>query len=138
MFKYCLDQIIRRCIPEYDQSNVISFCHGHACRDHFSAKKTVAKILQCGFYWPTLFRDTHAHCISCEHCQKLGSISRRNMMPLNPILIVEIFAVWGIDFMGPFPNSFGFLYILVAVDYVFKWVKELHARPMTIELWSNF
>jgi hypothetical protein len=26
------------------------------------------------------------------------------MMPLNPILIVEIFDVWGIDFMGPFPN----------------------------------
>jgi hypothetical protein len=45
------------------------------------------------------------------------------MMPLNPILIVEIFDVWGIDFMGPFPNSFGYLYILVAVDYVSKWVE---------------
>jgi hypothetical protein len=44
-------------------------------------------------------------------------------MPLNPILIVEIFDVWGIDFMGPFPNSFGYLYILVAVDYVSKWVE---------------
>jgi hypothetical protein len=38
-------------------------------------------------------------------------------MPLNPILIVEIFDMWGIDLKGPFPNSFGFLYILVAVDY---------------------
>jgi transposase InsO family protein len=45
------------------------------------------------------------------------------MMPLDPILIVEIFDVWGIDFMGPFLNSFGFLYILVAVDYVSKWVE---------------
>ena len=44
----------------------------------------------------------------------------KNMMPLNPILVVEIFNVWGIDFMGPFQNSFGFLYILVAVDYVSK------------------
>jgi len=51
LFKYCLDQIIRRCIPEHDQSNVISFCHDHACGDHFSAKKTATKILQCGFYW---------------------------------------------------------------------------------------
>jgi len=42
------------------------------------------------------------------------------MMHLNPILIVEIFDVWGIDFMGPFPNSFGYLYILVVVDYVSK------------------
>jgi hypothetical protein len=97
LFKYCPDQIIRRCIPEHDQSNVISFCHDHACGGHFSAKKTAANILQCGFYWPTLFRDAHTYCTSCEHCQKLGSISRRNMMPLNPILIVKIFYVWGID-----------------------------------------
>ena len=40
-------------------------------------------------------------------------------MPLNLILIIEIFDCWGIDFMGPFP-PFGFLYILVAVDYVSK------------------
>lgn len=39
-------------------------------------------------------------------------------MPLNNILIVELFDVWGIDFMGPFPLSFSNQYILVAVDYV--------------------
>jgi hypothetical protein len=50
------------------------------------------------------------------------------MMPLNPILIVEIFDIWGIDFMGPFPNSFGFLYILVAVDYVSKWVEAVTCK----------
>jgi hypothetical protein len=41
-------------------------------------------------------------------------------MPLNPTLVVEIFDVKGIDFLGPFPNSFGFLYILVAMDYMSK------------------
>jgi hypothetical protein len=128
LFKYCPDQIIRRCIPKHDQSNVISFCHDHACGGHFSAKKTAAKILQCGFYWPTLFKNAHTYCTSCEHCQKLGSISRRNMMPLNPILIVEIFHVWGIDFMGPFPNSYGNLYILVAVDYMSKWVEAIACK----------
>jgi hypothetical protein len=70
-----------------------------------------------------MFRDAHTYCTSCEHCQKLGSISKRNMTPLNPILIIEIFDVWGIDFMGHFPNSFGYLYILVAMDYVSKWVE---------------
>ncbi|KAM7514627.1 hypothetical protein LguiA_004210 [Lonicera macranthoides] len=53
----------------------------------------------------------------------LGGITRRSMMPLNPILILEIFDCWGIDFMGPFLPSFGNLYILVAVDYVSKWVE---------------
>ena len=41
-------------------------------------------------------------------------------MQLNNILEVEIFNVWGIDFMGPFPPSFGNLCILLAVDYVSK------------------
>jgi hypothetical protein len=50
LFKYYPDQFIKRCIPEHDQSNVISFCHDHACGAHFSVKKTAAKILQCGFY----------------------------------------------------------------------------------------
>ena len=58
----------------------------------------------------------------------MGNISRRHEMPLSNILEVELFDVWGIDFMGPFPPSFGNLYILVAVDYVSKWV-EVAAFP---------
>jgi hypothetical protein len=38
---------------------------------------------------------------------------------------VEIFDVWGIDFMGPFPTSEQCEYILVAVDYMSKWVEAL-------------
>ena len=44
-------------------------------------------------------------------------------MPLQGILVVQLFDVWGIDFMGPFPTSFGNLYILLAADYVSKWVE---------------
>ena len=50
------------------------------------------------------------------------------MMPLSPIMIVEIFDVWGIKFMGPFPPSFGSVCILVAVDYVSKWMEAQATR----------
>ena len=50
------------------------------------------------------------------------------MMPLNPILVIELFDVWGIDFMGPFPTSLGYIYILVGVDYVSKWVEAVPCR----------
>ncbi|XP_061351130.1 uncharacterized protein LOC133296198 [Gastrolobium bilobum] len=64
-----------------------------------------------------------------EHLLQLqGSISRRHEMPRHPILLCEIFDVWGIDFMGPFPVSFGFTYILIAVDYVSKWVEAKATR----------
>ena len=64
----------------------------------------------------------------CDKCQRLGKISCRHMMPLNPILVVDLFDVWGIDFMGPFPSSLGYLYILVGVDYVSKWVEAVPCR----------
>ena len=53
----------------------------------------------------------------------MGNLSRRNEMPLQGILVVQIFDVWGIDFIGPFPSSFGNMYILLVVDYVSKWVE---------------
>jgi hypothetical protein len=58
----------------------------------------------------------------------MGSISKRNEMPMQPILVVDIFYVWGIDFMGPFLNSCGNLYILVAVDYVSKWIEAITTK----------
>uniref|UniRef100_A0A2N9GY26 Integrase catalytic domain-containing protein n=1 Tax=Fagus sylvatica TaxID=28930 RepID=A0A2N9GY26_FAGSY len=128
LFKYCPDQILRRCIPDNETFSVIKFCHTEACGGHFSVKKTTAKILQCGFYWPTMFKDTHNFCKRCLECQKLGRVTRRNMMPMSPILEIEVFDCWGIDFMGPFPQSFGNLYILLAVDYVSKWVEAIACK----------
>ena len=46
-------------------------------------------------------------------------------MPWNNILEVELFDVWGIDFMGPFPSSLGHSYILLAVEYVSKWIEAV-------------
>ncbi|GJV70919.1 reverse transcriptase domain-containing protein [Tanacetum coccineum] len=52
----------------------------------------------------------------------------RDEMSQNAIQVCEIFDVWGIDFMGPFPSSRGNKYILVAIDYLSKWV-EAKALP---------
>jgi hypothetical protein len=68
LFKCCPDQIIRICIPESDQKNILSFSHDHACGGYFSSKKTATKILQSGFYWPSIFRDAHAYCSAYERC----------------------------------------------------------------------
>ncbi|XP_019173871.1 PREDICTED: uncharacterized protein LOC109169443 [Ipomoea nil] len=102
--------------------------HTLNCGGHFSGKKTASKVLQSGFYWPTLFKDAYEFCAKCDKCQRTGNISKRHEMPLSNILVVDLFDVWGIDFMGPFPTSFGYNYILVAVDYVSKWVEAVATR----------
>ena len=91
LFKYCPDQLMRRCASNDDQIWVLTFCHSEACGGHFSAIKTADKILYADFYWPTLFKDCFDFCKTYARCQQLGGITKRNMMPLTPILIIEIF-----------------------------------------------
>ncbi|KAJ9562547.1 hypothetical protein OSB04_007707 [Centaurea solstitialis] len=125
LFKLGTDQILRRCIPESEVAAILQQCHQAPYGGHFGGQRTAAKVLQSGFYWPTLFKDAHNFTQRCEECQRTGSISQRNEMPLNGILEVELFDVWGIDFMGPFPSSNNCQYILLAVDYVSKWVEAV-------------
>jgi hypothetical protein len=84
--------------------SILQNCHQFACGGHFGAKRTALKVLQLGFYWPNMFKDAFLFCISSDRCQRSGNISSKNHMPLQNILVVELFNVWGIDFMGPFPN----------------------------------
>ncbi|GJX54439.1 reverse transcriptase domain-containing protein [Tanacetum coccineum] len=103
-------------------------CHSGPTGGHYGANYTAKKIFDSGFYWPTIYKDAHDFVTRCDICQRQGKISQRDEMPQNSIQVCEIFDIWGIDFMGPFPSSRGNKYILVAVDYLSKWV-EAKALP---------
>ena len=98
--------------------SILNHCHSLACGGHFGGNRIAAKVLQSGLYWSTLFKDAHQFVSTCDKCQRMGSISKRDEPPLQPILEVELFDIWGMDFMGHFPSSFSNLCILMAVDYV--------------------
>nr|GEV10636.1 hypothetical protein [Tanacetum cinerariifolium] len=95
---------------------------------HHGANFTAKKVFDAGFFWPTIYQDAHNLLKSCDSCQRQGKIPQRDEMPQNVIQVCKIFYVWGIDFMGPFPSLRGNMYILVAVDYLSKWV-EAKALP---------
>ena len=122
MYKHCANQVIRRCVLEEEMESILNHCHTLACGGHFGGNRTVAKVLQSGFYWPTFFKDAHQFVSTCDKCQRMGSISKRDEPPLQPMLKEELFDIWGMDFMGLCPSSFSNLYILLAVDYVSKWM----------------
>ncbi|CAN6706481.1 unnamed protein product [Malus baccata var. baccata] len=138
LWKFCPDQIIRHCVHDSECHSILSFCHTYACGRHFGTQRRALKVLQCGFYWPSIFKDARTFCLTCDKCQRMGGISTRDQMPQVSILNVEIFYVWGIDFMGPFPSSYGFMYILLAVDYVSKWVEAKATRTNDSKVVADF
>ncbi|GJR49211.1 reverse transcriptase domain-containing protein [Tanacetum coccineum] len=107
---------------------ILEACHSGPTGGHYGANFTAKKIFDAGFFWPTIYKDAYEFVKTCDACQKQGKISQRDEMPQNAIQVCEIFDLWGIDFMGPFPSSRGNKYILVAVDYLSKWV-EAKALP---------
>ncbi|GKA98662.1 reverse transcriptase domain-containing protein [Tanacetum coccineum] len=83
-------------------SSLMTMNHGPT-GGHHSANITAKKVYESGFYWPSVFKDANEY-------------------------VCEVFDVWGLDFLGPFPQSRGNKYMLVVVDYVSKWV-EAQALP---------
>nr|GEZ21094.1 reverse transcriptase domain-containing protein [Tanacetum cinerariifolium] len=100
--KEMLVVIIRHCVHGQEAFDILKACHEGPTRGHYGANLTVKK--------------------------RQGKISQRDEMPQNTIQVCEIFNIWGIDFMGPFLSSKGNKYILVAVNYLSKWV-EAKALP---------
>ncbi|GKA98308.1 reverse transcriptase domain-containing protein [Tanacetum coccineum] len=108
--------------------DILTACHSGPTGGHYGANYTAKKVFDSGFYWLTIYKDAHELVKNYDSCQRQGKFSQRDEMPQNSIQVCEIFDVWGIDFMGPFPSSRGNKYILVAVDYLSKWV-EAKALP---------
>ena len=125
LYRICADGIIRRCVPEVEMLSVLEACHSSPVGGHHSGILTAHKILQCVYYCQTIHQDYHEFAKVCDRCQRDGGISRKQEIPLNLILVIELFDVWGIDFMVPFVSSHGMKYIVVAFDCVSKWVEAI-------------
>ncbi|GKE53251.1 reverse transcriptase domain-containing protein [Tanacetum coccineum] len=127
-FRLCPDNVMRRCVAGNEILEILAYCHTGPTRGHHNSSITGRKVYEAGFYWPSIFKDAKDYLIKCDACQKSRNISSRNEMHQNNIQVCEVFDVWGLDFIGPFLDSRGNKYILVAVDYVSKWV-EAQALP---------
>jgi len=102
LYKEGLDGVIKHCVPEHEQEQILRKCHSKAYGGHHAGDRTAHKVLQSGFYWPTFFKDACKFVLSCDECERTGNMRRRQEMPMNYSLVIEPLDVWGFDYMGTF------------------------------------
>nr|GEX23964.1 reverse transcriptase domain-containing protein [Tanacetum cinerariifolium] len=116
-------KVIRRCVHGKEALDILEACHNGPTGGHHGATLTAKKVFDAGFFLPTIYKDAHELVKNYDSCQRQRKNFTRDEMPQNSIQICEIFDVWGIDFVDPFPSLRRNKYILVAVDYLSKWVE---------------
>nr|GEV13228.1 hypothetical protein [Tanacetum cinerariifolium] len=85
LFKVCSNGMIRRCVSKPETRTILDQCHHRPTDGHYGPNITAKKVLDSGFYWPTIIKEAHTLVCLCEECQKTGNVSKCDEMPLNNI-----------------------------------------------------
>ncbi|XP_057733998.1 uncharacterized protein LOC130949240 [Arachis stenosperma] len=90
LFKRCSDGLIRRRVSDEEKQQILWHYHGSDYGGHFGGERTATKVLQNGFYWPTLFKDSREFVNHYDRCEKATNLPANNEMPQHGILEVEL------------------------------------------------
>ena len=69
LYKKCPNQLLQRCVAEEEIKDILQHCHSSPCGGHFGGTRTVAKVLQSGYFWPSICKDAQGFARCCDRCQ---------------------------------------------------------------------
>ena len=140
LFRKDYNEMLIRCIDNNQIEKVLSKFHDGSTGGHFSAKTTAWKIMRAGYYWPTMFKDSHAWNRKCIKCAMFAGNERLSAMPLHLVQVEQPFMRWGIDFIGAIhpPSNAGHKWILMTTDYFTRWMKAIALKESNETAVLNF
>ena len=74
LYKMCSDHVIRRCVPNEKNLNILQSCHVVVYGRHFRGHRTIAKVLQSSYYWPFIFKDAYEFVKCYDKRQRIGHL----------------------------------------------------------------
>ncbi|MCO5575355.1 hypothetical protein L7F22_029155 [Adiantum nelumboides] len=132
------DLVCRRVPSTNEIPKILKGLHEEACGGHFSHELTLKKVLLAGYVWLSMHADVQHWCRSRHNCQVNGN-KRLLYGPRQAVIANGPFEKWGIDAMGPLPRTAnGKLYILVAIDYMTRWVETQSVAKVNEKTVSKF
>ncbi|XP_012842286.1 PREDICTED: uncharacterized protein LOC105962516 [Erythranthe guttata] len=124
LYKRNFTTVDARCLGKQEVTHVLDEVHRGGCGEHGGARALMQKLHRAGYYWPGMKKDTYRYVQHCIQCQKYASLIHKPGEEMTIMSAPCPFAQWGIDLVGPFPQTTGRKkFIIVAVDYFTKWVE---------------
>ena len=91
-----------RCLSTEEVDYVMREVHEVICENHSRSRSLVHKLMQAGYYWPTMQKDAEAYVKTYDKCQRFNNIIRQPIEELTSMMTPWPFAQWGLDIIGPF------------------------------------
>jgi hypothetical protein len=128
LYKRSVPGVFQKCIEPEEGIELLREIHQGECGHHASSRTLVDKAFHHGFYWPTAQKDTEQLVKQCNGCQRFSKHQNTPAVALKTIPLTWLFAVWGLDMVGPFKTApGGLMHQLVAMDKFTKWIE---AKPI--------
>ncbi|XP_025607708.1 uncharacterized protein [Arachis hypogaea] len=132
-----------KCLSNSEAEIALAETHEGICGTHTGTRSLASKVLQAGFFWPTLKHDNQQKIRSCNNCQRHAPLIHIPAEQLHHSDISWPFNQWDLDILGPFPMASGQVkFLIVGIDYFSKWVEaqplaKITSQQMISFVWKN-
>lgn len=125
----------------HERHSILVESHGHVVGVHYVGKAITHKILGAGLWWPTLHKDSKEYCSACDVCERIGRLSRRDELSLNPQVTLQDFDKWASKFYGtinPLRKNTSAWYFITATNYLTRWSEAKPIKDYNTDTTAQF
>lgn len=132
--------VLLKCLDRYEVDMLIKEIHEGYFDTHANRHTMVKKILRAGYYWLTMEINFFKYVKKCHKFQIYVDKVHMPPIPLNVLIALWPFSMWGIDKIGMIePKAAnGHRFILLVIDYIIKWVEDASYTNVTKQVIARF